>query len=66
MGPGADRLASRKNWETNYDEGTRRPLVTSFSDFQYEPVPIAGEETMGETGTKALVKMNFGTQMVHA
>ncbi len=29
-------------------KGTRRPLVTSFSDFQYEPVPVAGEETMGE------------------
>lgn len=28
--------------------GTRRPLVTTFSDFQYEPVPVAGEETMGE------------------
>ena len=32
--------------------GTRRPLVTSFSDFQYEPVPIAGEETMGEDWNK--------------
>ncbi len=29
-------------------KGTRRPLVTTFSDFQYEPVPVAGEETMGE------------------
>ncbi len=29
-------------------KGTRRPLVTSFSEFQYEPVPIAGEETMGD------------------
>ncbi|MFL2969029.1 MAG: tRNA pseudouridine(13) synthase TruD [Candidatus Poseidoniaceae archaeon] len=29
-------------------KGTRRPLVTTFSEFQYEPVPIAGEETMGE------------------
>ena len=29
-------------------KGTRRPLVTTFSDFQYEPVPAAGEETMGE------------------
>ena len=28
--------------------GTRRPLVTTFSDFQYEPVPVAGEETMGD------------------
>ena len=28
--------------------GTRRPLVTTFSDFQYEPVPVAGDETMGE------------------
>ncbi|GIQ96228.1 MAG: tRNA pseudouridine(13) synthase TruD [Methanobacteriota archaeon] len=28
--------------------GTRRPMVTTFSDFQYEPVPVAGEETMGE------------------
>jgi len=29
-------------------KGTRRPLVTSFSDFQYEPVPVAGDETMDE------------------
>jgi len=29
-------------------KGTRRPIVTTFSDFQYEPVPIAGEETMTE------------------
>ena len=29
-------------------KGTRRALVTKFSEFQYEPVPIAGEETMGE------------------
>jgi tRNA pseudouridine13 synthase len=29
-------------------KGTRRPLVTTFSEFQYESVPIAGEETMGE------------------
>ncbi len=29
-------------------KGTRRPTVTTFSDFQYEPVPVAGEETMGE------------------
>ena len=29
-------------------KGTRRPLVTTFSEFQYEPVPIAGAETMGE------------------
>jgi tRNA pseudouridine13 synthase len=29
-------------------KGTRRPLVTTFSEFQYEPVPIAGDETMGE------------------
>lgn len=29
-------------------KGTRRPLVTSFSDFQYEPVPVAGDETMEE------------------
>tara|TARA_B100000700_G_scaffold306850_1_gene382502 strand:+ start:380 stop:1777 length:1398 start_codon:yes stop_codon:yes gene_type:complete len=29
-------------------KGTRRPLVTTFSDFQYEPVPVAGEETMGD------------------
>ena len=29
-------------------KGTRRPLVITFSDFQYEPVPVAGEETMGE------------------
>ncbi len=28
-------------------KGTRRPIVTTFSDFQYEPVPIAGEETLG-------------------
>ena len=33
-------------------KGTRRPLVTSFSDFQYEPVPIAGEETMGDRWTE--------------
>ena len=29
-------------------KGTRRQLVTNFSEFQYEPVPIAGEETMGD------------------
>ena len=29
-------------------KGTRRPMVTNFSEFQYEPVPIAGEETMGD------------------
>ena len=29
-------------------KGTRRAMVTTFSEFQYEPVPIAGEETMGE------------------
>ena len=29
-------------------KGTRRPLVTTFSDFQYEAVPVAGEETMGD------------------
>lgn len=29
-------------------KGTRRPLVTTFSEFQYESVPIAGDETMGE------------------
>ena len=29
-------------------KGTRRPTVTTFSEFQYEPVPVAGEETMGE------------------
>ncbi len=29
-------------------KGTRRPMVTTFSDFQYEPVPVAGEETMGD------------------
>ena len=29
-------------------KGTRRPLVTTFSDFQYEPAPVAGEETMGD------------------
>ena len=29
-------------------KGTRRPLVTTFSDFQYEAVPVAGAETMGE------------------
>ena len=28
-------------------KGTRRPLVTGFSEFQYESVPIAGDETMG-------------------
>ena len=33
-------------------KGTRRPLVTSFSDFQYEPVAMAGEETMGEDWNK--------------
>jgi tRNA pseudouridine13 synthase len=32
-------------------KGTRRPLVTAFSEFQFEPVPIAGEETMGEKWT---------------
>jgi len=29
-------------------KGTRRPLVTTFSEFLYEPVAIAGGETMGE------------------
>tara|TARA_B100001564_G_scaffold9762_1_gene8142 strand:- start:2372 stop:3769 length:1398 start_codon:yes stop_codon:yes gene_type:complete len=29
-------------------KGTRRPMATKFSDFQYEPVPVAGDETMGE------------------
>jgi len=29
-------------------KGTRRAMVTTFSEFQYEPVPIAGEETMSE------------------
>jgi len=29
-------------------KGTRRPMVTTFSEFQYEPVPVAGEETMGD------------------
>ena len=29
-------------------KGTRRPMATKFSEFQYEPVPVAGEETMGE------------------
>ena len=29
-------------------KGTRRPMATKYSDFQYEPVPVAGEETMGE------------------
>ncbi|MFL2981633.1 MAG: tRNA pseudouridine(13) synthase TruD [Candidatus Poseidoniaceae archaeon] len=29
-------------------KGTRRSIVTTFSEFQYEPVPIAGEETMSE------------------
>ncbi|HIF45387.1 MAG TPA: tRNA pseudouridine(13) synthase TruD [Candidatus Poseidoniales archaeon] len=29
-------------------KGTRRPLVTTFKEFQFEPVPIAGLETMGE------------------
>tara|TARA_B100000212_G_scaffold178210_2_gene134161 strand:+ start:5252 stop:6649 length:1398 start_codon:yes stop_codon:yes gene_type:complete len=29
-------------------KGTRRPMVTTFSDFQYEAVPIAAEETMSE------------------
>ncbi len=29
-------------------KGTRRAMVTSFQDFQFEEVPIAGEETMGE------------------
>jgi tRNA pseudouridine13 synthase len=32
-------------------KGTRRPLVTAFSEFQFEPVPIAGEETMGDKWT---------------
>ena len=36
-------------------KGTRRPLVTTFSEFQYESVPIAGGETMGE-------KWNEGVQ----
>lgn len=35
-------------------KGTRRPLVTTFSEFQYEPVPIAGEETMGEKWTQGV------------
>lgn len=35
-------------------KGTRRPLVTTFSEFQYEPVPIAGEETMGEKWTEGV------------
>ena len=29
-------------------KGTRRPLVTTFKEFQFESVPIAGLETMGE------------------
>ena len=29
-------------------KGTRRSMATKFSEFQYEPVPVAGEETMGE------------------
>ena len=35
-------------------KGTRRPLVTTFSEFQYEPVPIAGEETMGDKWTEGV------------
>jgi len=35
-------------------KGTRRPLVTTFSEFQYESVPIAGEETMGERWTEGV------------
>ena len=35
-------------------KGTRRPLVTTFSEFQYESVPIAGEKTMGERWTEGV------------
>ena len=35
-------------------KGTRRPLVTTFSEFQYEPVPLAGGETMGEKWIKGV------------
>ncbi len=37
-------------------KGTRRPLVTTFSEFQYESVPIAGEETMGEKWAEGVQK----------
>jgi len=35
-------------------KGTRRALITSFSEFQYEAVPIAGPETMGEKWMKGV------------
>ncbi len=44
------------NWEVERirrltTKGTRRALVTGFTEFQVEPVPKAGEETMGEKWT---------------
>lgn len=37
-------------------KGTRRALVTSFSEFQFEAVPIAGPETMGEKWTQGVLE----------
>ncbi|MDP6869354.1 MAG: tRNA pseudouridine(13) synthase TruD [Candidatus Poseidoniaceae archaeon] len=54
-----DMQLADQNWNVEgirrlSTKGTRRSFVTGFSEFQYEPVPIAGDETMGDEWNKGV------------